>query len=174
MIKLGIEVYSLVPNFFLQPKTQMKKVHYANPHYWGKTLSVPIDLEVKVAEDGAVELSNECAELMLNKGGANWQKLADEAVENIVEDVVDEDDAENIVEDVVTEDKPVEDTEDASKIAEAQNSTPKTTNSELLKSLILKSLEELKSLAAEAGLDQAEWGKMKKSELAKYLANKVA
>jgi len=119
-----------------------KKICTKKPNRIGKDINFPIDGLKTVGEDGIVELSDECAELMLTKS-IGWSELEGES-----------DDDTDVEEDVDVDSEEVSEKEEAEE-AEANGVD-----------LNDMSKEELKSVLKEAGVyDGRKHGKMSQPKL---------
>jgi hypothetical protein len=52
------------------------KIKTSNESLYGSEVKLPIDGKVSVSKEGIVEVSDVCADLLLNSGGGNWSKVA--------------------------------------------------------------------------------------------------
>lgn len=120
-------------------------------------LNVPIDGLVEIDENGVVEVSKRCGEMLIN-GTNDWKKYSDDT-EDADDEKVDEQgskDGEQADTDTTSEDE--KDSEDSEE--------KQATDKEIIDGLKKLSLQECIDTAKEAGYPEKEWEKFSKNEKA--------
>jgi hypothetical protein len=132
----------------------MKSIKINDESFFGKSINIPFDGEVKLDENGVVSVSDEAAEQLI-EGTSDWT-LVTKTIKK--KPVIEE----------------VEETEEDETVVEEENEELTETEEEEVVSLDSLSVEELIQICEEANFPKSEWGKYTKSKkaLEKYIAKK--
>lgn len=119
-------------------------------------LIVPIDGMIEIDNEGIADVSAKCAAILVNNTN-DWDFLRKQKETEVVEE---------------TEETTEEETEQEETTEEETEETEEQSEEKMLEELNNSSLEQLRSMCAEAGFPEKEWKNLSKKLLVKYMLKK--